>query len=294
VYGQAGLEASLDDYLRGMQGNPASVLWWDRMIYGTPPPGLDVRLSIDLALQTQADDLLGEHSGAIILMNAQTGEIIAMASHPTYNPNNLDAQGDVLTQDPTAPLLNRATQGLYPVGTTMLPLLRAEFNENEPTDGELKTYYQKLGLYKAPALNMPIAFDTENNAAKDLKISPLQASLTAALLTNHGVMPVPRIAIAVDTPQQGWVVLSEANRPVEVIQAEEADEAALSFIVEGKPYWSHVGQAKTEENVITWLLAGTLPDWGGIPLVLVVTIEENNILLVQQIRNNILDAALAQ
>jgi cell division protein FtsW (lipid II flippase) len=297
VYGQAGLEASLDDYLRGMQGNPASTIWWDRMLYGTPPPGLDVRLSIELALQTQADELLGNHSGALILMNAETGEILAMASHPTYDPNNLDTQGDALTQDPAAPLLNRATQGLYPIGTTMLPLIRAEFNGTEPNDSELIHYYlRKLRLDSAPELNMPVSvYQTRAVfSSKDLQMSPLQASLAAAILSNHGVMPVPRIAMAVNTPQQGWVVLSEANQPIDVIQAEAADEAALSFIVEGKPYWSHVGQAETEENIITWLLAGTLPDWGGIPLVLVVTIEESNILLVQQIRNNILDTALAQ
>ena len=44
VYGQAGLEATLDNYLRGLQGNPSSLIWWDHLLYGTPPPGLDVRL----------------------------------------------------------------------------------------------------------------------------------------------------------------------------------------------------------------------------------------------------------
>ena len=39
VYGQAGLEASLDPYLRGLQGNPASSIWWDHLVYGQPPPG---------------------------------------------------------------------------------------------------------------------------------------------------------------------------------------------------------------------------------------------------------------
>ncbi len=248
VYGQAGLEASLDDYLRGLQGNPASLIWWDRLIYGTPPPGLDVRLSIDLALQTKADELLGEHRGALILMNAETGEILAMASHPTYDPNNLDEEGDALTQNPSAPLVNRATQGLYPIGTAMLPLLRAEFGEAQPTNPELNSYYQRLGLYQAPELNMPVSFDAENNSVDKLLISPLQASLTAALLSNHGIMPVPRIAMAVNTPQQGWVVLSEANHSVDVIQAEAANDAALSFIEEGKPYWSHIGQAQAEDR----------------------------------------------
>ncbi len=59
TYGQAGLEASLDNYLRGLQGNPESLIWWDHLLYGTPPPGLNVRLSLDLKLQRQADQSLG-------------------------------------------------------------------------------------------------------------------------------------------------------------------------------------------------------------------------------------------
>ena len=294
IYGQAGLEASLDDYLRGMQGNPASLIWWNHLIYGTPPPGLDVRLSIDLTLQTKADQLLGRHAGSVILMNAQTGEILIMASHPTYDPNNLDTEGDALSTNSSAPLVNRATQGLYPIGTALRPLLRAEFGESQPTDSELAQYFQKLGLYQAPAINMPVAFDAENNSAKELKISPLQASLAAAILSHQGIEPAPRIAMAVDTPEQGWVVLSAENQSIEVIQPKAANEAAISFIVEGKPYWSHTSRASTDGTTVTWLLAGTIPDWGGTPLVLIVTLEENNISLAENIRRTILDAALNQ
>ncbi len=293
VYGQAGLEAALDNYLRGLQGNPASRIWWDQLIYGTPPPGLDVRLSIDLALQSEADDLLGDHSGAVILMNAETGEILAMASHPAYDPNKLNEEGEALAQNSSSPLVNRATQGLYPIGTAMLPIIRAEFGEEQPTDSELSAYYQRLGLYQAPALNMPASFDAETKSNQDLRMSPLQASITAALLSNHGIMPVPRIAMAVNTPLQGWVVLSEENQPIDVVQAEAANEAALSYIVEGKLYWSHIGQANVDDDkIVTWLLAGTLPDWGGTPLVVVVTLEEDNIILAKNIGSNIFDTAL--
>ena len=294
IYGQAGLEASLDDYLRGMQGNPASLIWWDHLLYGTPPPGLDVRLSIDLTLQTQADRLLGEHAGSVILMNAQTGEILVMASHPAYNPNNLDTEGDALSTSPAAPLVNRATQGLYPIGTTLQPLLRAGFGNATPTDSELKNFYHLLGLYQVPTINMPVAFDAGNNAPKELKVSPLQVSLAAALLSHQGIGPVPRIAMAVNTPEQGWVVLSAETQPVEMIQPKAANEAALSFIVDGKPYWSHVGQASADKETITWLIAGTLPDWGGTPLVLVVALEENNKSLADRIGSSILDLALNQ
>ncbi len=294
VFGQAGLEASLDGYLRGLQGNPSSLIWWDHLRYGTPPPGLDIRLSIDLALQYETDNLLGDHPGAVILMNAQTGEILVMASHPTYDPNKLDIEGDALSQNPAAPLVNRATQGLYPFGIALQPLLRAEFGDHQATDAELKVFYQKLGLYRIPEINMPAAFDTENNSVKNLRISPLQAALATAGLSNHGVMPSARIAMAVDTPEQGWVVLSAENKSTEVLQPAAADETALSFAVENKPYWSRTSKSSADGITFTWLTAGTIPDWGGTPLVLIVTLEENNISLAENIRKIILDMALNQ
>ncbi len=295
IYGQAGLEATLDDYLRGLQGNPASLMWWEHLIYGTPPPGLDVRLSLSLPLQSKADQLLGGHTGAIILMNAETGEILAMASHPTYDPNKLDDEGEALSQNESAPLVNRAAQGLYPIGTTMLPLIRAQYGDITPSEAELKAYYERLGFYQAPIINMPVASSAENNSTQDLQVSPLQMSIAAASLSNQGIAPAPRIATAVNTPEQGWVVLSAENQPREVIQASAANEAALSFIVEGKPYWQNVGQASADEDtIITWLLAGSLPDWGGTPLTLVVILEENNTYLAEYIGDSLLEAALSQ
>jgi hypothetical protein len=253
-----------------------------------------VRLSLSLALQSKADQLLGGHTGAIILMNAETGEILSMASHPTYDPNKLSEEGESLAQNPSAPLVDRAAQGMYPIGTAILPLIRAEFGEAQPTDSELNAYYQKLGLFKAPALNMPVTFDAGKISADGLKVSPLQTSLAAAILSHNGIMPAPRIATAVNTPGQGWVVLSAKGMPIEVMQANAANEAALSFIVKGKPYWSHIGQAGANDKIITWLLAGTLPDWKGTPLTLVVALEENNIPLARHIGETLLDTALNQ
>ena len=295
VYGQAGLEASLDDYLRGMQGYPASFIFWNRLAYGTPPPGLDVRLSLSLTLQSTADKLLGEHTGAVILMNAHTGEILAMASHPTFDPNKLDEEGDALSQNPSSPLVNRATQGLYPIGTALTPLIGAEFGKRQPSEDQLTVYFEKLGLYKAPQLNMPVAFDTEDKSTQALKVSPLQVILAAAALSNQGISPTASIASAVNTSEQGWVVLSAENQLNEVLQAQAANEAALSFIVEGKPYWGHLGQAKDSPNkLVTWYLAGTLPTWNGAPLVVVVTLEEDAEPLAKRIGEGVLDAATSQ
>lgn len=115
IYGQSGMEASMDTYLRCLQGYPGLALWWNRLLYGQPPPGLDIRLSLDLSLQRTADNLLSHHAGALVLLNAESGEILVMASHPTYDANQLDLNWDELVQDSRAPFLNRATLGRYPI-----------------------------------------------------------------------------------------------------------------------------------------------------------------------------------
>ena len=125
VYGQSGLEAALDDYLRGLKGNPGRALWWNHILYGQPPPGLDVRLNLDLGLQRTADEQLGEHAGALALLNAETGEILAIASHPTFDANQLEQNWENLVQNPHAPLFDRATLGLYPPGAGLGAMLLA-------------------------------------------------------------------------------------------------------------------------------------------------------------------------
>ena len=130
VYGQAGLEASLDPYLRGLQGYPTLTLWWEHLLHGQPPPGLDVRLSLDLELQTTADALLTGHTGSLVLLNAHTGEILAMASSPTFDANKLDSTWESLVNDPSSPLFNRAAMGLYPAGNALGAFLLAASNED--------------------------------------------------------------------------------------------------------------------------------------------------------------------
>ncbi len=123
TYGQTGIEETMFEYLRGYEGYPPSQIFWQDLLYNQPPPGLDVRLTIDLNLQKTADSLLGNEPGAIVLMNAQSGEILAMASHPYFDAKNLEENWDALVNDPDAPLINRATQGLYPPGATLFPFI---------------------------------------------------------------------------------------------------------------------------------------------------------------------------
>lgn len=122
-YGQTGLEMILDPYLRGIISNSPQSLWWSNLLLSHPPPGSNVRLSIDLSLQKLADDQLATNNGAILIMNAQSGELLAVASHPWYDPSKLDTEWNTIIADPQSPLLNRAFDGKYPPGTSLGPFL---------------------------------------------------------------------------------------------------------------------------------------------------------------------------
>jgi len=293
IYGQSGLEASLDEYLRGLRGNPAATIWWNHLLYGMSPKGLDIRLSLDLYLQYRADEMLSEHHGAVILLNAQSGEIFVMASHPTFNPSDLNKIGAGLNKDPNKPLINRATQGLYPTGTMLQPFEQALFGEKLLTQEQLQTVYDTFGFTRPPLLRIQVAEPILNSEENDLHVSPLQVALAAAALSSHGVMPAPRIATAVNTPNDGWIVLPALGAPFEAIPAPAADETAQSLIVDGQSYWAHMGQATSDESPVTWFMAGTPPNWQASPMVVVVLLEEKNTRLAQHIGKELLIDAMS-
>lgn len=293
IYGQSGLEASLDEYLRGLKGNPTSTIWWDHLLYGMSPHGLDVRLSLDLYLQYRADELMLGHSGAVIVLNAQSGEILVMSSHPTFNPNHLEEIGVHLNKDPKKPLINRAIQGTYPAGSVIEPFAEAMYSKSTYSKDELRELFQQLGFYRAPGLPMDVPTPFSDTDVNNLHISPMQAALASAAISNHGTVPAPRIAMAINTPEQGWVVLPAMGASFEAMQPSQADEAALSLIASGKNYWSHLGSAQGDESPVTWFIGGTPPNWQAAPLVVVVTLEENNQRLAQLIGQELLTDAMS-
>ena len=94
------LKSFLDSFLRGLESNPPLDLWWNNLVYNHPPAGATVRLSINLNLQKTLDDLLGNHNGSIIAMNARSGEILSIVSHPWIDPSNLDAIWETIISRP--------------------------------------------------------------------------------------------------------------------------------------------------------------------------------------------------
>jgi hypothetical protein len=114
-------------------------------------------------------------------------------------------------------------------------------------------------------------------------------ALATAAISNNGIRPPARIALAVNTPQQGWVILPALDEPVEALPGPFAREAAQAFAGEN-PYWSYT--STTNDPPLTWHLTGTLPDWNGTPLALVVVMEEENRSLAGTIGQGLLGTAL--
>ncbi|CUH94221.1 hypothetical protein P22_0287 [Propionispora sp. 2/2-37] len=128
-YGKTGVEAVYGAYLSGTQ-SPFS--HWGAISQAfRPEQGANVILTIDTALQETAYNALGNYRGAVVALNPHTGEILAMASKPGFNPNTIDENGQDIFQSPDGLLINRATQGLYPPGSTLKVMMaEAALKEN--------------------------------------------------------------------------------------------------------------------------------------------------------------------
>lgn len=131
-YGTAGIEATYNDWLLSIQTGSNKINVLPHLLH-EPQYGNDLYLTIDERLQKQvnqvynASALFGgvcqsasDPNGAVVVENPSNGEILAMVSHPYYDANKINDPGYFasLQSDPNHPLLNRATQGVYPPGST--------------------------------------------------------------------------------------------------------------------------------------------------------------------------------
>ena len=117
-YGTAGLEKNLDDLLMGRRYPGTSVVGRFRHLLSERTSGYDVITSLDLNLQRTVEQALGNRRGAAVVMEVKTGRILAIASVPGFNPQEIDPQWDTITGDADSPLYNRALAGFYPPGST--------------------------------------------------------------------------------------------------------------------------------------------------------------------------------
>lgn len=128
VVGISGVEAEYNDILMGQNGSRRVLVNSKGKEVGElsekpAVPGKPLKLTIDLDIQIAAEEALGDKNGAIVAMNPKTGEILAMVSRPTFDPNDFavrisSKEWNALVTDPDKPLLNKAIQAQLAPGST--------------------------------------------------------------------------------------------------------------------------------------------------------------------------------
>lgn len=131
THGRTGVEAQTNYYLINSNAPLSDKVVND--MSGEKNPGDDVYTTLDVELQEVAYKSLGVYEGAIIVSEPSTGKILAMVSKPDFDPNEVDAMWEELTADTeTGKLLNRATQGVYPPGSTFKIITALEYIRENP------------------------------------------------------------------------------------------------------------------------------------------------------------------
>ncbi|MBI3998014.1 MAG: penicillin-binding protein 2, partial [Armatimonadetes bacterium] len=127
LIGKAGVERTYDTVLRGTNGRlrvEVDAAGRPVRVLSREPgrPGRSLVLNLDAGLQAVAEKALGARRGVVVAMDPRNGEVLALASHPAFDPNHFaggisQANWKRLTGDRRLPLLNRATEGLYEPGS---------------------------------------------------------------------------------------------------------------------------------------------------------------------------------
>jgi len=127
LVGKSGIERVYDDILKGQDGQAIEVVDSLGRVQSVkarqfPVQGDDIVLTIDGALQAEAERALEGREGVIVALDPKTGEVLALASSPTYDPNRFitrftPLEWTDLISDPNSPLENRAIRGLYAPGS---------------------------------------------------------------------------------------------------------------------------------------------------------------------------------
>ncbi|MCD6449062.1 MAG: penicillin-binding protein [Thermotogaceae bacterium] len=140
-----GVEKQYNDFLTGQIGSELVMV--DKRgkiistIVKTPPlNGKDITLTIDSKLQSLAQNLLSGQKGSVIMMDVKSGDILAMASSPYFNPNKISSglsprEWKKLLNDPESAFLNRAISSAYPPGSAIKPFIALAYllSTNEAT-----------------------------------------------------------------------------------------------------------------------------------------------------------------
>lgn len=161
VYSQGNIYSHVIGYCSPVYGKSQLEMEFDRELLarddigifaGSKKRGFDLNLTVDNSFQKYVYGQMNGKKGAAVAMNPQTGEILAMVSLPDFQPEsqNLEAMWTDIVEDQDSPLLNRATQGLYPPGSTYKIVTAAAAYEN----GMKGKSFEDVGYFQADKLKI--------------------------------------------------------------------------------------------------------------------------------------------
>ena len=150
VIGKFGIERQYNDSLMGIDGERQVVVdnrGKTREVLGTKEaiPGKDIQLTLDLDLQAVAELAMDGRNGAVVAIDPRTGEVLAMVSRPTFDPNKFavhikSSDWKEIADNPDKPLFNRAIQAQDAPGSTFKPLVAIAGLESGSIDDEFKVH----------------------------------------------------------------------------------------------------------------------------------------------------------
>lgn len=240
-YGVNGAEAAYDALLRGDADADDLGDFFQKDILHLPQRGTHLQLTFDLEVQQSIVTAMGDQAGAAVVVSVPTGEVLSLVSLPTFDPNLLDTQWEMLVASPGNPFFNRVLQGGYqPGGTLQTALLATALNPNIVIPSQYEAADQPvringltlnclmppptstLSLVQAYQYGCPAPF---GQLTEQIAVSGLQTVLRTFRLieppTLEGFVVAPQTADS--TPTADGLALPESTEipPSEVILTED-------------------------------------------------------------------------
>lgn len=163
--GKTGLESSENFHL--LTSNNGTISKVFKELSGEKNIGDNIVTTLDTNLQQAAYDALGNRRGAVVVMEPSSGKILAMVSKPDYDPNKIDSIWNSLVENGNndSALLNRATQGLYPPGSTFKILTALEYIRENPNYEEYEYDCEGKGIFNSVTIN---CYNNKKHGEEDL------------------------------------------------------------------------------------------------------------------------------
>lgn len=256
--GVSGIEAARTEVLTGAKAHATLQDLIDSSA-GRTVRGNDVVLTIDSRIQKAAENSLRGHRGACVVLDTLTGDIVALASAPAYEPSDVRAQWDRLTTTKSGPLVNRATTALYPPGSTFkLVTYVAALGSGVATQGSVFKGPGRMDIGGAPVTN----FEGGSYGAL-----PLETALAKSVNTVFGQLAV-RVGARALVDQAEAFGFGKApdveilSKPSLMPEPEEMTEWELAWSGVGQPVGEHESPAGPQATPLQMALvaAGVASD----------------------------------